>query len=79
MSKHRCDGCDRPISIAGSVANVWTFGDADGSAGTAVTLEFETGETALLCYSCLAALPEEPTPADLEALEATAGERSRQS
>lgn len=64
-----CDGCGRRISAAGSVENVWTFGERDGSEGTAMTLELSDGSTHLLCYPCIAALPDEPTAETVERLD----------
>ncbi|AEH36163.1 DUF7561 family protein [Halopiger xanaduensis] len=69
MAKNTCDGCGRRISVAGGVPNLWTFGDRDGSEGTAMTLELEDGSEHLLCYPCIEALPDEPTAADVERLE----------
>lgn len=69
MGTDSCDGCGRPISVAGGVANIWTFGENDGSDGTAMTLELADGSSHLLCYPCLEALPEDPTVEDVENLE----------
>ncbi len=69
MGTDSCDGCGRPISVAGGIANIWTFGENDGSDGTAMTLELEDGSDHLLCYPCLEALPDEPTAEDIENLE----------
>ena len=69
MAKASCDGCGRAITIAGGVTNLWTFGDRDGSDGTALTLELEDGTTYTLCFPCLEELPENPSAADVDALE----------
>ncbi|KDE59370.1 hypothetical protein EL22_22675 [Halostagnicola sp. A56] len=69
MGTDSCDGCGRPVSVAGGVANIWTFGENDGSDGTAMTLELADGSSHLLCYPCLEALPDEPTVEDVENLE----------
>ncbi|GAB3666917.1 DUF7561 family protein [Halopiger thermotolerans] len=69
MGKNYCDGCGRRVSVAGGIANLWTFGDRDGSEGTAMTLELEDGSEHLLCYPCIEALPDEPTAEDVERLE----------
>ena len=69
MVSSSCDGCGRSVTAAGGVENIWTFGDRDGSEGTAMRLEFEDGSTHVLCYSCIEALPEHPTEADVERLE----------
>ena len=76
MTSDTCDGCQRRVSVAGGMENLWTFGDRDGSAGTAMTLEFEEGEY-LLCYPCLEALPEEATADDVSRLEAVDESTSR--
>ncbi|MFP8957862.1 hypothetical protein ACLI4Y_14140 [Natrialbaceae archaeon A-CW3] len=68
MGRTVCDGCGRPISITGGIANLWTFGDRDGSDGATLTLELEDGSSHLLCYPCIDALPEQPAAADVEAL-----------
>ncbi|MFP9192309.1 DUF7561 family protein [Natronosalvus vescus] len=68
MGRTACDGCGRPISITGGIANFWTFGDRDGTDGAALTLELEDGSSHLLCYPCIDALPEHPTAADVETL-----------
>ena len=70
MAKAACDGCGRAITVAGGVANLWTFGDRDGSDGTALTLELEDGTTHTLCFLCVEALPENPSAEDVDALEA---------
>ena len=77
MGRDFCDGCERRITVAGGVANVWTFGEADGSDGTAMTLEFEDGSEHLLCYPCIEVLPDHPTAGDVESLEQVDGETSR--
>ncbi len=77
MARDFCDGCDRRITVAGGVANIWTFGDRDGSDGTAMTLEFEDGSAHLLCYPCIEALPDHPSATDVENLEQVDGETSR--
>ncbi|WP_254766368.1 DUF7561 family protein [Salinilacihabitans rarus] len=77
MAQGTCDGCGRAVTAAGGVANLWTFGDRDGSEGTGMTLEFEDGSTHLLCYPCIDALPDGPTAADVERLERVDGETSR--
>ena len=77
MGKDTCSGCGRTVSVAGGVTNLWTFGDRDGSEGTAMTLEFEDGSSHFLCYPCIKALPDEPTAADVEALEQVDTETSR--
>ncbi|MDG5757909.1 hypothetical protein QA600_00950 [Natronococcus sp. A-GB1] len=77
MARDTCDGCGRTVTVAGGIANLWTFGEDDGSQGSAMTLEFENGSDHLLCYPCIAALPDEPTDADVARLEKVDGETSR--
>lgn len=69
MARNTCDGCGRTVSIAGGVANLWTFGENDGSDGTAMTLELADGTEHLLCYPCIEALPDEATADDVGRLE----------
>ncbi|WP_247003613.1 DUF7561 family protein [Halosolutus gelatinilyticus] len=77
MGQNSCDGCGRTVTVAGGMANFWTFGDRDGSDGTAMTLAFEDGSEHLLCYPCIAALPDHATAADVEQLEQVDAETSR--
>ncbi|MFU8869289.1 hypothetical protein [Natronococcus sp.] len=77
MARDTCDGCGRTVTVAGGIANLWTFGEDDGSRGSAMTLEFENGSDHLLCYPCIAALPDEPTDADVARLEQVDEETSR--
>ena len=77
MGSGSCDGCGRAVSVAGGVTNLWTFGDRDGSDGTAMTIELEDGSEHLLCYPCIDALPDEPTTEDVERLEQVDAETSR--
>ncbi|SFC27695.1 hypothetical protein SAMN05444422_106180 [Halobiforma haloterrestris] len=68
MAKDSCDGCGRTVTVAGGIANIWTFGE-DAGKGTAMTLEFEDGTEHLLCYPCIEALPDNPSAADVDRLE----------
>ncbi|WP_290816546.1 hypothetical protein [Halovivax sp.] len=68
MSVASCDGCDRRVTVAGGIANVWSFDERRATGGTGLTLEFEDGTTYQLCFPCIDALPEEPSPADVEVL-----------
>lgn len=61
-----CEGCGREVRVAGGIGDLWTFDDADTGG---LTLEFEDGTEYFLCFDCLAALPEAPTAADVEAIE----------
>ncbi|APX97860.1 MULTISPECIES: DUF7561 family protein [Natronorubrum] len=75
MARDSCDGCGRTVSVAGGIANVWTFGD--GAEGTAITLELADGTEHLLCYPCLEELPDEPTADDVARLEQVDAETSQ--
>ncbi|MDY6819254.1 MAG: hypothetical protein SVG88_11380 [Halobacteriales archaeon] len=68
MAREPCDGCGRAVSIGGGIANLWST-DPDRTEG--LTLEFEDGSEHFLCYDCIETLPEEPTAADVAALEET--------
>ena len=76
MVRDTCDGCGRRIRVAGGMENLWTFGQDDGSTGTAMTLELGDGSEHLLCYPCLEVLPDEPTAADVDRLEQVDAETS---
>ncbi|QRV16845.1 DUF7561 family protein [Haloterrigena salifodinae] len=77
MARNTCDGCGRAVSVAGGIVNLWTFGENDGSDGTAMTLELADGSEHLLCYPCIEALPDEPTADDVERLEQVDAETSQ--
>ena len=66
MAKDSCDGCGRTITIAGGIANIWTFSSREGNA---ISLEFDDGSEHLLCYPCIEDLPDHPSSADVDALE----------
>ena len=79
MPAKSCDGCGRRISIAGGIANVWSFDERRATEGTAMTFEFEDDSTHQLCFACIERLPDEPTAADVEAISERAdGEESRE-
>jgi hypothetical protein len=63
---HRCDGCGDEIRVAGGIANIWS---TDGTSTTGMTLEFADGTEHLLCFDCIEGLPDEPTAADVAALD----------
>ena len=67
MASEPCDGCGRRVHIAGGIANLWSFSH-DPTGG--MTLTFEDGSEHFLCYDCIETLPEFPTAADVEAIEA---------
>ena len=67
MAREPCDGCGRDVSIAGGIANLWSFG---GDTTDGLTLELSDDSEHFLCYDCIERLPEdrEPTAADVDAL-----------
>ncbi len=65
MASETCDGCGRDVNIGGGRGHIWAFDDT-GLEG--MTLELESGREVFLCFSCIEALPEEPTVEDIEAL-----------
>ena len=75
MARDSCDGCGRTVTVAGGIANLWTFGD--GGEGTAMTLELADGTAHLLCYPCIEVIPDEPTAEDVDRLEQVDDETSR--
>ncbi|ELY88372.1 DUF7561 family protein [Natrialba taiwanensis] len=77
MTPNACDGCGRPVTVAGGVANLWTFGENDGSDGSAIMLELQDGTDHLLCYPCLDVVPDNPTADDIARLERVDHENSR--
>lgn len=66
MSSQACDGCGERVRVAGGIANLWTL--EPGPTG-GVTLELEGGDEHFLCFSCLEALPDDATSADVAALD----------
>jgi len=65
MAPEPCDGCGRRVSVAGGIANVWSF---EGSHTDGLTLELADGSEHFLCFDCVDDLPEEPTAADVAGL-----------
>ncbi|MFB6192042.1 MAG: hypothetical protein ABEI11_01835 [Haloarculaceae archaeon] len=65
MARDPCDGCGRSVTVAGGIADFWSFG-GEGSGG--LTLELADGSEHFLCYDCIDRLPDEPTGADVAAL-----------
>ncbi len=56
MATDTCDGCDKEVSIAGGLANLWTF-DHDSTGGIVLELADETEH--FLCYECIDRLPDD--------------------
>lgn len=71
MGGSSCDGCGNRVTVAGGIANVWSFDERRATEGTALRLELEDGSSHLLCFPCIERLPERPTAEDVAALEAT--------
>lgn len=67
MGRARCDGCGKGVSLAGGIANLWTF--QPGTTG-GITLELADGTEHFLCFDCVDELPDDPTAADVAALDA---------
>ncbi len=67
MSSDPCDGCGKSVTIAGGVANLWSFG-GDRTGG--VTLELTDETEHFLCYDCIERLPDDraPTAKDVAAI-----------
>ena len=65
MTTDPCDGCGAEVSIAGGIANLWSFG---GQTTDGMTQEFEDGSEHFLCYDCIERLPDHPTSEDVAAL-----------
>jgi hypothetical protein len=67
MARQPCDGCDKQVTIAGGIANLWTL-ESDETGG--IQLELADGSDHFLCYDCMERLPDDrqPTAADVEDL-----------
>jgi hypothetical protein len=65
MATDTCDGCGRDVSIAGGIANLWSFG-GDQTGG--MTLELADDTEHFLCFDCIDGLPDDPTAGDVEGL-----------
>jgi hypothetical protein len=65
MATQPCDGCGRPVSVAGGIANLWSF---EKSTTQGLQLELTDGTDHFLCFECVDDLPDEATEADVEAL-----------
>ncbi|MFC6837382.1 DUF7561 family protein [Halomarina ordinaria] len=66
MASEPCDGCGRRVRIAGGVGDILT---TDSGPTGGMTLELSNGTEYFLCFDCLGALPEDPTPGDVHALD----------
>lgn len=65
MATQPCDGCGRPVSVAGGIANLWSF---ERSTTDGLQLELGDGTDHFLCFECIDELPDEPTEVDVDAL-----------
>ncbi|MFD1646761.1 DUF7561 family protein [Haloarchaeobius litoreus] len=69
MSTDPCDGCGSPVKIRGGIGDFWSFfGGSNDAEGMLLTFDSD-GSEHLLCYDCIEKLPDEPTAADVAALE----------
>ena len=66
MATEPCDGCGRDVSIAGGIANLWSF-NTDSTDG--LTLELADGSEYFLCFACIERIPDDPSAEDIAALE----------
>jgi hypothetical protein len=66
MAKEPCEGCGQSVRIAGGIANLWSF---EGDKTEGLTLELADGSEFFLCYDCIEKLPDNPSEADVRALE----------
>lgn len=65
MASSPCDGCGRRVSLAGGIANLWSF---EGDRTEGLTLELADDSEHFLCFDCVNALPDEPVAGDVAAL-----------
>ena len=65
MAREACEACGDSVSIAGGIAEIWTLSHQPSGG---MTLEFDDGTVAFLCFDCIEQLPESPTAEDLAAL-----------
>ncbi len=65
MAREPCEACGRGVSIAGGIAEIWTFSHQPSGG---MTLEFDDGSEAFLCFDCIERLPADPTAADVDAI-----------
>jgi hypothetical protein len=60
-----CENCGTRVRVAGGIGDMWNPPAPTGG----LTVEFETGGEAFLCFACLEKLPDEPTQADVDELD----------
>ncbi|QLD85946.1 hypothetical protein HWV23_09485 [Natronomonas halophila] len=66
MASEPCEGCGDDVPIGGGISGIWSS-DPEGTGG--MTLEFEDGTEHFLCFDCIEELPDEPSAADVAALD----------
>lgn len=67
MTTEPCDGCGEPVTIVGGIGGFWSL---DNETTGGMTLEFDSdGSEHFLCFDCVERLPDDPTAADVAALE----------
>ncbi len=67
MASETCEGCGDRVTIAGGIANIWTL-EHDATGG--MTLELDSdGSEHFLCFDCIDRLPDDPSGADVAALD----------
>lgn len=66
MARDTCEACAETVEIGGGISGIWSS-DPERTGG--MTLEFEDGSEHFLCFSCIEALPDEPTAEDVSDLQ----------
>lgn len=66
MASDTCDGCGADVPIGGGISGLWRSAQS-GTGG--MILELSDGTEHFLCFACIDRLPEEPSAADVRALE----------
>lgn len=56
MTTEPCDGCGKPVRIAGGIGDFWNF---ETSSTGGITLELDDGGEFFLCYDCIDRLPDD--------------------
>lgn len=65
MTTEPCDSCGERVRVAGGIGDMWNAPAPSGG----MTIEFEDGTEAFLCFACIDDLPDEPTKADVDAID----------
>lgn len=61
MTTDPCDSCGKRVRVAGGIGDMWTSTGPSGG----MTLEFDDGREAFLCFDCIEALPDDPGTDDV--------------